>query len=256
MSSRRNELNPRAVPATCTWARARRSRRRAPDRAYVDRAVVAQERLDQQHVPVADGGGSVRSTNVSRAPMLEAVDVVRVGAGHQQRAGRRPPRGRAASAEVVMPCGHHRGVRMSSRSQRKPHAAAGAGTRTARARRSRSSSTPRSPTRPPSRTASASTSAARSALRSRCTPACRWSSSTRQSDRRGTGIMRSVSEPVEVLVVGAAVVRHGRVLATRRTNPPEAAGSGSSRAARSRPGSSRRTRWCARSARSSAARCA
>lgn len=36
--------------------------------------------------------------------------------------------------------------------------------------------------------------------------------------------MRVVSEPVEVLVVGAAVVRHGRVLATRRTHPPEAAG--------------------------------
>ena len=36
--------------------------------------------------------------------------------------------------------------------------------------------------------------------------------------------MRSVSEQVDVLVVGAAVVRHGRVLATRRTNPPEAAG--------------------------------
>ena len=34
--------------------------------------------------------------------------------------------------------------------------------------------------------------------------------------------MRVVSEPVEVLVVGAAVVRHGRVLATRRTHPPEA----------------------------------
>ena len=28
----------------------------------------------------------------------------------------------------------------------------------------------------------------------------------------------------DVLVVGAAVVRHGRVLATRRTHPPEAAG--------------------------------
>ena len=36
--------------------------------------------------------------------------------------------------------------------------------------------------------------------------------------------MRSVSEQVEVLVVGAAVVRHGRVRATRRTNPPVAAG--------------------------------
>ena len=36
--------------------------------------------------------------------------------------------------------------------------------------------------------------------------------------------MRSVSEQADVLVVGAAVVRHGRVLATRRTNPPEAAG--------------------------------
>jgi len=36
--------------------------------------------------------------------------------------------------------------------------------------------------------------------------------------------MPVVSEPVEVLVVGAAVVRHGRVLATRRTHPPEAAG--------------------------------
>ncbi len=36
--------------------------------------------------------------------------------------------------------------------------------------------------------------------------------------------MRTVSEPVDVLVVGAAVVRHGRVLATRRTQPPEAAG--------------------------------
>ena len=29
---------------------------------------------------------------------------------------------------------------------------------------------------------------------------------------------------LDVLVVGAAVVRHGRVLATRRTHPPEAAG--------------------------------
>ena len=36
--------------------------------------------------------------------------------------------------------------------------------------------------------------------------------------------MRSVSDQADVLVVGAAVVRHGRVLATRRTNPPEAAG--------------------------------
>src|SRR6476661_735156 len=36
--------------------------------------------------------------------------------------------------------------------------------------------------------------------------------------------MRTVPEPVDVLVVGAAVVRHGRVLATRRTHPPEAAG--------------------------------
>ena len=36
--------------------------------------------------------------------------------------------------------------------------------------------------------------------------------------------MRTVPEPVDVLVVGAAVVRHGRVLATRRTQPPEAAG--------------------------------
>ncbi len=35
--------------------------------------------------------------------------------------------------------------------------------------------------------------------------------------------MRSVSLP-PVLVVGAALVRHGRVLATRRTHPPEAAG--------------------------------
>jgi 8-oxo-dGTP diphosphatase len=36
--------------------------------------------------------------------------------------------------------------------------------------------------------------------------------------------MRTVPEPVDGLVVGAAVVRHGRVLATRRTHPPEAAG--------------------------------
>jgi len=36
--------------------------------------------------------------------------------------------------------------------------------------------------------------------------------------------MPSVSDGFDVLVVGAAVVRHGRVLATRRTRPAEAAG--------------------------------
>ena len=36
--------------------------------------------------------------------------------------------------------------------------------------------------------------------------------------------MPSVSDGSDVLVVGAAVVRHGRVLATRRTRPAEAAG--------------------------------
>src|SRR3954452_10261724 len=49
-------------------------------------------------------------------------------------------------------------------------------------------------------------------------------------------IVPSVSDGSDVLVVGAAVLRHGRVLATRRTRPAEAAGRGGVPGGKGEPG--------------------
>ena len=89
----------------------------------------------------------------------------------------------------------------------------------------------------------------------------------REGARRPGGTARALTRPALVdtveggsamtLVVGAAIVRDGTLLAARRTGPPEAAGRWELPGGKVEPGESPdAARWCARSPRSSAARVA
>ena len=147
-----------------------------------------------------------------------------------------------ASAEVEIPCGHQRRSRRSSASHVSARCTAQPGARVRRARRFRSSSRTGSPTRPPSRSASSSISSTFSSVRTRCTPGDPGS-----RHRHNLGVVE------RQVVVGAAIVRDGRVLAARRTTPAERRRAlgvprREGRARRDR----RPSRWSARSRRSSA----